>query len=427
MPTQESWLPLSSTIIGSRLISNAFAESVENLEEGEGTSANQDNDGNGDNNEPSVEGNDNNNGKNDNDDGKEQEDGGGAVGEEDDDISKGQVPTDRQNQEVLNHAPKANAGANQEVNEGEEVTLSAKDSADEDGDSLTFSWRQLMSGNSGEDISIELKDSKSSEARFTAPLIEGHDNEVDTKVVLRFELTASDGEFEDKDSVEITIRDNERNDESEKLQEGAGTTDGNEDNINNNEQNENRNEPMTDNANPDPAGGETIGNMDNASSSVPPPSLSSGNPQNNTQNILPKEPTIIENDDKQLNGTSEIVNQDTDNNSSTETGATLSSLSLTCGPMPVKVIQGGEGMLTCDIRNPTIYDFDLIITCSGLEDARIGCFVEGSHIKSTISLDRMSDKTFPITIASYQSPLPSIGSYEFMILAECNIDSCGKS
>lgn len=407
-------------------MSNAFAQSVDPVEEEEvgeeNTDDNQDHIGSDDNAAPSTELNDNV--KNHNEEQGQQED---------EDSNNMRTSSNRQNKEGLNHAPKANAGADQEVNEGEEVTLSAKDSADEDGDSLTFSWRQLTSGKE-EDISIELKDSKSSESIFTAPHIERHDNEVDAKVVLRFELTASDGEFEDEDIVEITVRDNERNDKSEKPQEAVATADGNEDNnINTKDEEENEkngNEPKTDNnANPNPTEGEKIGNMDNASSSVSPsPSLSRGSSENDTQDILLREPpAIIENDDKQLNGTSETVNQNTNDNSSAETGVRLSSLSLSCGPMPVKVIQGGEGFLTCDIKNPTIYDIDLTITCSGLEEARIGCLVEGSHIKGTISVDRMSSKTFPITIASYQSPPPSIGSYEFVILAECNIDSCRKS
>jgi hypothetical protein len=95
--------------------------------------------------------------------------------------------------------------------------------------------------------------------------------------------------------------------------------------------------------------------------------------------------------------------------------------------MPVEVIQGSEGLLVCDIRNPTIYDIDFTITCPGLEEARIGYFVGDSHIKGTISVDRMSSKTFPIIITSYHSPAPSIGSYEFLIVAECDIDLCKKA
>lgn len=408
---ESSLPPLSSPIIGSSLISNAFAESVDPVEEEieqENTDDNQDDTANDDNSASSTELNDNV---------KDHNEEQGQ--QEDEDSSNIPASPDRKDQEDQNHAPKANAGADQEVNEGEEVTLSAKDSSDEDGDILTFSWRQLTSGKE-EDISIELKDSKSSELRFTVPHIERHDNKDDTKVVLRFELTASDGEFEDEDSVEITVRDNERNDKSEKLEEAVATADGNEDNnINTEEENGDRNEPIRDNANPDPAEGEKIDSIDNASSGAP-PLLSRRSSENNTQDTLLREPTtIIENDDKkQLNGTSETVNQGSNNNSNSETEARLSSLSLSCGPMPVKVMQGGEGFLTCDINNPTIYDFDLIITCSGLEEARIGCFVEGSHIRGTISVDRMSVKTFLITIASYHSPAPSIGSYEFMILAE---------
>lgn len=97
-----------------------------------------------------------------------------------------------QEEEVL---PRANAGPDQEVNEGDIVSLNGDDSSDPDDDNLSFMWTQVESSSPA----IVLNGADTSQASFTAPQVEA-----DTSFV--FELTVTDeNDGSDSDSVEITI------------------------------------------------------------------------------------------------------------------------------------------------------------------------------------------------------------------------------
>lgn len=84
---------------------------------------------------------------------------------------------------VINACPIANAGDNQEVNEGSVVTLDGTGSRDPNGDRLTYSWRQVDST----DFRVSLENPNTARPTFVVPNIR------DIPVTLMFELTVSDG------------------------------------------------------------------------------------------------------------------------------------------------------------------------------------------------------------------------------------------
>jgi hypothetical protein len=85
-----------------------------------------------------------------------------------------------------NQAPIAEAGDNQSVKEGTEVTLNGSGS-DPDGDTLTMTWEQTAG------TSVTLID-----GTFTAP-------QVTSSEVLIFTLTVSDNKLSSTDTVHITV------------------------------------------------------------------------------------------------------------------------------------------------------------------------------------------------------------------------------
>jgi hypothetical protein len=89
----------------------------------------------------------------------------------------------------LYHCPEALAGDDRQVNMGTRVSLDGSDSEDADNDPLTFSWKQT----GGETITLLAP--KSPTPKFKP---------VNTGEYL-FELTASDGVFQGKDSITITV------------------------------------------------------------------------------------------------------------------------------------------------------------------------------------------------------------------------------
>ena len=91
-----------------------------------------------------------------------------------------------------NRAPVANAGADQTGTVGAQVTLSGGGSSDPDGDSLTFEWRTTASPGG---IPVSLAGAATTQATFT-PSATG---------VYEFELTVSDAEFADRDTVRVTV------------------------------------------------------------------------------------------------------------------------------------------------------------------------------------------------------------------------------
>ena len=94
--------------------------------------------------------------------------------------------------EFVNVPPTAEAGADQEVTRGQEVTLYGSGSDDAPEDNLIYSWSQVSGP------AVELSDITSSTPTFTAP------NEYDQIV---FSLTVSDGQLESSPNVVIvTVR-----------------------------------------------------------------------------------------------------------------------------------------------------------------------------------------------------------------------------
>ncbi|MBI2987759.1 MAG: hypothetical protein HYY45_13425 [Deltaproteobacteria bacterium] len=96
----------------------------------------------------------------------------------------------------VNHAPVAQAGADQVVREGSQVTLSGINSFDPDGDPILYQWIQTFG------TPAALSGAGSPQATFTAPLIPGG---VSGTEILRFALTVSDGALSHTDEVQVTV------------------------------------------------------------------------------------------------------------------------------------------------------------------------------------------------------------------------------
>jgi len=98
---------------------------------------------------------------------------------------------------VTNTRPVADAGPDQTVNEGTEVTLNGTGSRDDDGDPLTFRWQQTAGP------TVVLSDSTSPQPTFTAPILLRTDP---AQVVLTFELVVNDGKADSEpETVNVTV------------------------------------------------------------------------------------------------------------------------------------------------------------------------------------------------------------------------------
>ena len=93
---------------------------------------------------------------------------------------------------IENVAPIADAGEDQTANAGDAITLDASGSSDSDGDTLTYSWELTSYPNGNES---EVSDADNVTATFMS----------DISGYYVFELTVSDGEESDSDTVTVTI------------------------------------------------------------------------------------------------------------------------------------------------------------------------------------------------------------------------------
>ncbi|MCH7701795.1 MAG: hypothetical protein IID37_08910, partial [Planctomycetes bacterium] len=93
---------------------------------------------------------------------------------------------------AIGGAPNADAGADQSVNELDQVTLDATGSSDPDNDTLSYQWVQTSGP------SVTLSDATAANPTFNAP--EGLIN-----MTLSFQLQASDGIHTNTDTVTITV------------------------------------------------------------------------------------------------------------------------------------------------------------------------------------------------------------------------------
>jgi hypothetical protein len=93
----------------------------------------------------------------------------------------------------VNHAPAADAGPDQHVREGTDVTLDASGSHDSDNELLTYTWLQVA----GQPVT--LSNAARPQAAFRAPFV-GSAGET-----LRFQVTVSDGVDESIDTVTVAV------------------------------------------------------------------------------------------------------------------------------------------------------------------------------------------------------------------------------
>jgi hypothetical protein len=142
-----------------------------------------------------------------------------------------------------------------------------------------------------------------------------------------------------------------------------------------------------------------------------------------------------QNNQNLTNSNSSVAVRDINNNNNTLFNKSLSSsnasaaednLTLTCPPRGITMVPGAQATLTCTLESKGDKPENLIIDCSGLQNSRIECYIDGQYLTKRTLINPMSHIDFSIVLVSQSVPPTAAGTYSFDIsVAKCNnSDQC---
>lgn len=109
--------------------------------------------------------------------------------------------------------------------------------------------------------------------------------------------------------------------------------------------------------------------------------------------------------------------------SSSNASAAEGNLTLTCPPIGVTMVPGEQATLTCTLESKGDKPENLIIDCSGLQNSRIECYIDGQYLTKRTLINPMSHIDFSIVLVSQSMPPTAAGTYSFDI----SVDKCINS
>jgi hypothetical protein len=139
-----------------------------------------------------------------------------------------------------------------------------------------------------------------------------------------------------------------------------------------------------------------------------------------------------QNNQNLTNNNSSVAARDINNNNTSSLNKSLSSsnasaaegnLTLTCPPVGVTMVPGEQATLTCTLESKGDKPENLIIDCSGLQNSRIECYIDGQYLTKRTLINPMSHIDFSIVLISQSMPPTAAGLYSFDI----SIDKCINS
>ena len=140
-----------------------------------------------------------------------------------------------------------------------------------------------------------------------------------------------------------------------------------------------------------------------------------------------------QNNQNLTNSNSSVAVRDINNNnnntslnkslSSPNTSAAEGNLTLTCPPVGVTMVPGEQATLTCTLESKGDMPENLIIDCSGLQNSRIECYIDGQYLTKRTLINPMSHIDFSIVLISQSMPPTAAGLYSFDI----SVDKCINS